>query len=256
MDRVKKEKFECVRDGLTIRGHVFGRSSSPKKAVILSHGFLANEESVKGYALMIARLGYVTFTYDFCGGGIVCSSDGASEDMTVFTEVKDLKSVIAYVKSLRCVIPEEVSILGCSQGGFVSALTAAELKEEISSLIMLYPALCIPDDARKGDMLIYRFDPENIPDIIGNLPMKLGGDYARTVMDFDPFEAIKGYGGRTLLIHGTKDEIVDVSYSRRAVECYEDISYTEIEGGKHGFKGVHEKEARAAITSFLSQDSE
>lgn len=54
--------------------------------------------------------------------------------------------------------------MGCSQGGFVSGMTAAQLKEQIRGLIMFYPALCIPDDARKGHMMFSEFDPQNIPD--------------------------------------------------------------------------------------------
>ena len=73
--------------------------------------------------------------------------------------------------------PAGISLLGCSQGGFVSGLLAAELGEGvIDRLIMFYPAVCIPDDARKGKMMFFRFDPGIIPAVLGRFPMKLGGD--------------------------------------------------------------------------------
>ena len=37
--------------------------------------------------------------------------------------------------------------MGCSQGGFVSALVAAKNNFPIEKLVLFYPALCIPDDA-------------------------------------------------------------------------------------------------------------
>lgn len=43
-----------------------------------------------------------------------------------------------------------ISLVSCAtnsgKGGFVSSLVAAELKDKIKNLIMLYPALCIPDN--------------------------------------------------------------------------------------------------------------
>ena len=57
--------------------------------------------------------------------------------------------------------------MGCSQGGFVSALfAAAHPNVVVSRLILFYPALCIPEDARRGKMLMYAFDPSNIPEQI------------------------------------------------------------------------------------------
>ena len=38
------------RAGLKIRGHVFGKASHPQDAVILSHGFMANERMCHKYA--------------------------------------------------------------------------------------------------------------------------------------------------------------------------------------------------------------
>ena len=41
---------------------------------------------------------------------------------------------------------KRIVLIGESQGGLVSALAAAERKRQISSLILIYPALCIPDN--------------------------------------------------------------------------------------------------------------
>ena len=94
----RKEKIEFRRGGLTIRGHVRGRREEPQHAVILSHGFLANEKMCCRYAEVLAGLGFLAVTYDFCGGGIRCRSDGRTEDMTVLTEKEDLLAVLAGVR--------------------------------------------------------------------------------------------------------------------------------------------------------------
>ena len=69
--------------------------------------------------------------------------------MSVLTEKEDLKAVIEFLKARSEINEKCLFLLGASQGGFVSLLTAAELKEEIRALVLYFPALCIPDDWRK-----------------------------------------------------------------------------------------------------------
>ena len=244
-------KFTCKRDDLTIRGHIWGKQEGRQKAVILSHGFLANERSCFPYAKLLASMGYLAVTYDFCGGGIICRSDGRKQDMTVLTEKKDLLAVITYIREQYDV--SDVFLLGCSQGGFVSGLTAAELKDTIVRLILFYPAVCIPDDARSGKMMFYKFDPEHIPDLLGKYPMKLGGDYARTVINMDPYREMTGYSGPVLLVHGTEDPIVNLSYARKLKEIYPDCQYEEIQGAGHGFEGEYDQYACELLRDFMKQ---
>lgn len=243
-------KINFNRNGMTIRGHVFGKKNHPQDVVILSHGFMANERMCYKYAKLLAEIGFLAITFDFCGGGIISRSDGHSQNMTIFTEKEDLLAVIEGVKQQFS--PTGITLLGCSQGGFVSGLLAAELKEKvIDRLILFYPAVCIPDDARKGKMMFYRFDPNNIPDVLGRFPMKLGGDYAKTVIDMDPYEALKGYNGPVLLVHGTADNIVDISYSRKLKEIYPNCTYEEIEGGGHMFKGEADKKTCRILRNYM-----
>ena len=219
------------RGNLKIRGHVFGKQSHPQDAVILSHGFMANERMCFKYAKLLAEMGFLAVTFDFCGGGIISRSDGRSQDMTIFTEKADLMAVIEGVK--KQFSPAGITLLGCSQGGFVSGLVAADLGEKvIDRLILFYPAVCIPDDARKGKMMFFRFDPDDIPAVLGRFPMKLGGDYARTVIGMNPYEVLNGYAGPVLMIHGTSDKIVNILYARQLKEIYPDCTCDILPGLK------------------------
>ena len=97
---ITRTSFHCTRDGLTIRGAVYRRKDGNRlPIVILSHEFMTNRLFVARYAKMFAELGYAAFTYDFCGGCVVGSSGGRSEDMTVFTECRDLEAVMVYARS-------------------------------------------------------------------------------------------------------------------------------------------------------------
>ena len=53
---MKKNSFSCKRDNRTIRGHVWGVPERSRHAVILSHGFLANERMCWKYAKLLADM--------------------------------------------------------------------------------------------------------------------------------------------------------------------------------------------------------
>lgn len=248
----KKETFYCYRDELRIYGVQYVPKGENLPILIISHGFMADCTSVKKYAETFAKKGYACFIFDFNGGGIRSKSEGKTTDMTVYTEVKDLKTVISHAKSLPFTDASRVILMGCSQGGVVSAMTAAELGPAIAKLVLFYPALCIPDDARKGQMISAKFDPQNIPDVLSCGPMKLGRDYPACVMEKDIYEMIGGYTGPVLIVHGTKDAIVDISYSVKAHQIYADSSLVTVHGGGHGFLGKHDRLAVYALWQFLN----
>lgn len=250
-----KRRFFCYRDGLKIVGTVFfpkGRKEN-YPAIIISHEFMANRFFSYPYAKALVKEGYAVFCYDFCGGGIISASDGSSTEMSVLTEVEDLKAVIAYVSGLPYINEKELILIGCSQGGLVSALVAASLGEKIKRLVLFYPALSIPDDVRAGKMLMVRFDPSNIPDRFRCGTMLLGKCYANAVMEMDAYSIIPLYKGDVLIIHGTHDGLVDISYSRKVIEAYKKassnriVSLKEIRGAGHIF--THHKYIRDAIIS-------
>ena len=167
--------FECNRGDLTIRGTEYRPEGENLPVAIVCHGFMAWQDTVRQYAKELARMGYCAYCFDFCGGSVMKKgkSDGETTDMSVLTEVQDLEAVITYVQSLPYT-GSELLLMGCSQGGFVSALVAAKHPELVNKLVLFYPALCIPDDARAGKMMFAKFDPKNIPECINCGPMKLG----------------------------------------------------------------------------------
>ena len=60
----------------------------------------------------LAEMGYVAFTFDFCGGSAMCGkSDGKTTEMSVLTETKDLKAVIEYVRNLSYTDSEVRAVL-------------------------------------------------------------------------------------------------------------------------------------------------
>lgn len=255
----KKSKFNCVRNGLTIRGVEYRPEGDKLPVAIVSHGFMANHKTVLQYVKLFAEMGYAAYAFDFCGGCVIGGmSDGKTSDMSVLTEVEDLKAVVEYVSALPYTDAENLTLMGCSQGGFVSALTAAELKDKVAKLVLFYPALCIPDDARSGKMMFAKFDPKNPPESFRCGPMKLGKQYITDVIEMNPFEAIAPYTRDVLIVHGTADKIVNMRYAKEALETYEarktgSVKLHYIDDGKHMFSKKHDITAMEHLRSFIER---
>lgn len=260
MKTIIKTPFKCYKNGLTIRGFEYRPGGDDLPIAVISHGFMANHKTVVQYAKLFAELGFAAYCFDFCGGCVIGGkSDGKTTDMSVLTETEDLKAVIAYAKGLPYTDENTLVLMGCSQGGFVSALTAAELKEQVTKLVLFYPAFCIPDDARAGKMMWAKFDPANIPEIVRCGPMKLGRCYMADVINMNPFEEIKEYDGDVLIVHGTKDKIVNASYAERAVAVYNarengTAKLYFIDGGGHMFSQKHDVSAISILRDHIQNN--
>ncbi|MGN1053002.1 MAG: alpha/beta hydrolase family protein, partial [Candidatus Scatosoma sp.] len=127
--------------------------------------------------------------------------------------------------------------------------------DEVGGLILQYPALLIPDAARKGEMLWMKFDPNDIPEQMWSGPMCIGKRYVTDVMEIDTLPTITQYTGNVLIIHGDNDTLVNVSGSENAKDAYlaagANVRMEIIEGGKHIFlKPKHINAAKLFISEF------
>lgn len=273
--RIKSNSFECTSNGKTIRGLEFrpaggtgssgtgstGSGTGGLPIMIVSHGFMANWMTTVAYAVQWAMQGFCAYCFDFVGGGFGIRSDGKLKDMTVRTEVEDLKNVILYAKAQPYTDSNELYLMGCSQGGVVSALTAAELgTDAVKKLVLFYPAMCIPDDAWSGKMIFFKFDPDNVPDHVGFGAMTIGGNYIKVAQQMDIFNEIKKYTGPVFIAHGTKDGIVPFEYGRKAYEAYKaagaDAVFMTCPRAPHGWPnfGPTDRDAFFAAKEFVLKD--
>ena len=230
------------RDTNRIYGVMYYNPVTSKKqpAVILSHSSSLTHEAMRGYASAIAKMGYAAYCFDFCGGSDKSKSGGSTDDMTVFTEVEDLRAVVKTVKSLGYVEPSEVYLLGSSQGGLVSALLADECPDDFAGMILFYPAFNIPEMVSKfsgfGDWGDFG-DFGDWGDFGGM--MSMSEKYINSIKDFDVWSHIGKFPKPVCIIHGTADMIVPISNSEKAVGLYPSATLNKIEGANHGFNAAN-----------------
>ena len=213
--------------------------------VILSHSASLTADAMNAYAVAIAKAGFCAYAFDFCGACDESRSDGNVDDMTPFTEVDDLKAVIATMKAIPGVNPEKICLLGSSLGGLVSALTAEDSSLGVAGLILFYPAFNIPDlialmdqfggfgGGSWGDFGDFG-DWGDFGDF-GGFGMNYSEAFCNSMRGYDVYANIGTFAKKVLILHGSNDMIVKISYSQQAVETYPDASLITIEGANHGF---------------------
>lgn len=230
---------------------IFGIKSVPagndKKGVaIVSHGFNGTHHFARDYFDTLNSLGYTVFGFDFPCGSIYSRSDNNTAAMSIPDEKNDLKAIVRYFLNQPDTDKDRIVLIGESQGGLVSALAASEMKDTVSNLILIYPALCIPDDWNKRYKTV-----EEIPDttFLWNVP--LGKRFFTEIRDLDVFESISGYEGPVQIIHGSKDGIVPLRYAEEAMKRYKDAHLGVIPGAGHGFNPEERIVSNKFVKEFL-----
>lgn len=247
---VRSEEHWCQRGEKRIYGVLYRPETAQGRLplVIVSHGFGGNNQWGKPYAEVLTKRGYLVYCFDFCGGGNRSRSDGKTTEMSIFTERDDLKAVLHNLRQLPEVDTTRITLMGESQGGIVTAITAAEVEPLVHDIVLFYPAFCIPDDSRR------RFpNPQDMPEEGEIWGVKLGRCYGEGLYDYDVYKVIGTFRKPVLIVHGDSDRIVPVSYSDRAAQKYHDVEYHVLHGVDHGYQGLAQWLATEFVVEFLAR---
>lgn len=219
--------------------------------VIMSHGYNGHHSDQAYMAEYLVANGIGAVCYTFCGGSLRDQSGFPTTAMTLFTEKQDLLAILDEVRYLDWVDKERIYLFGSSQGGMVSALAAEDRKDQIRGMILQYPAFCIADDWRKQFPRL-----EDIPEEIVLWDMTLGRGFAETVHDFVLEEQTGKFDKPVLIVHGTDDDVVPISYSEHAAERYPDARLEVFPGEGHGFTVEGDRRTAEMVLAFVQGRSD
>ena len=247
--KIKAQELCVGEEGSRIYGRLWLPEGKEGKlpTVICSHGMHSSHRNTEyniGKALAMA--GFAVYCFDFRGGSAHSKSQGDPADMSVFTEQNDLNLVMDEIRKLPVVDTENLFLMGESQGGFVSAITAEQRPEEIKAMVLYYPAFCIPEDARNRYPNI-----EAIPEKTGEKANMMGKAYHEKLSDYDVYEHLAGFEKPVLIIHGDKDDGVKLHYSERAASVFPDAQLKVLEGQGHGFNPAGVEAAARMTYDFI-----
>ena len=197
--------------------------------VIYSHGLGASVEHDEEVQKTLAKSGVAVFSFEFAGGSSSSSpkSEGATTEMSVLTEVQNLKDAIRIASGMEYTDPQKIYLMGSSQGGLVTALTAEELTN-IAGLFLFYPAFSLPDDIRSSFPKL-----DEVPETFNLLGTKIGKKYITDIYDMDAYANLDKLKIPVHIYHGKDDNIVPLTASQKAVKRLKDARLTTLEDTGH-----------------------
>ncbi len=254
--------------------------------VVLVHGYPLDGHSWELQTRELLAAGYRVITYDRRGFG-ASSKVGSGYDYDTFA--KDLDTVLTTL-DLRDVILVGFS-MGTGELARYVRNHGHERVAKLAFLASLEPFLVQRDDnpegvpqavfdgivdAARGDRYawftqfykdFYNLDENlgtriseevvraNWITAVGSAPVAAYAVVPTWIEDFRPdVEAVRDAGKPTLILHGTKDNILPIDASgRRFHAAVPDAEYVEVEGAPHGLLWTHADEVNAALLAFVGR---
>ena len=224
------KEYDFDSNGKDIYARAFVPDASGRvPLVIFSHGLGANVEHEEEVQKTLAKAGIAVFSLEFAGGSSSSSpmSEGLTTDMSVLTEVQNLKDAIRIASGMEYADPQRIYLMGSSQGGLVTALTAEQLTN-IAGLFLFYPAFSLPDDIRSSFPKL-----DEVPETFNLLGTKIGKKYITDIYDMDPYANLEKLGMPVHIYHGKDDNIVPITASQKALKRLKDARLTTLDDTGH-----------------------
>lgn len=229
----------CMNNGNRIYGIAYipvAETETRFPLVIHAHGMGANHRSGVGYAERYAEKGFAVYTFDFPGGSRPENenkSDGDPMQNSAVTEADDLQAILDIAMKWEFVDPDNIFLEGGSMGGLVATMVALDHPEKVKGMILLYPALYMPQAITAG-----YGSPDDVPETLSfGKDYELGAAFARDLFDVDVVSRLGDFPGNVVIVQGSEDPLVSASSIEEASKLFRHADFYLIDGAGHGFDG-------------------
>ena len=254
---IVSEEYSVSYDDKQLYGKITApRDYKSKKlpTIVIAHGLNNTLEQYDMYSQLLAKQGYLVYSFDFYGGSRQSKSGGQDMlNMSVKTELTDLTQVMEKLRSEAFVDKSKMSLFGASQGGVVASLYTAAYPDRVHKLLLIFPAFVLFDDAKATYHELGSPDYDQLPDSLTHHTTTLGKIYLIDALDIDIRAEQAKITAPTLIIHGTDDAVVPYQYAVEASQTIPNAELVTVEGGEHRIDERFAITAAPAIQKFLKE---
>ncbi len=240
-------------DGINIAGRLYLPDGQiPCPTVCVCHGVPAGipVPADGGYPLLAERIcheGFAVFIFNFRGTG----ASGGNFDMPGWT--RDLQAVVDYLWALPQV--DYLSLLGFSAGAAVSMFVASADSRVSSIVTCACPA--------EFTLFTKVDDSQSVIDHFRSIGIIRDNDFPHSIEEWldglrriSPIDYVAGIAPRPLLlVHGDKDDVVDVSHAHRLFDkAGEPKQIVIVDGAGHRLR--QDDRTMAIVINWLKSQSQ
>jgi hypothetical protein len=253
--RTRRLEYRTL-DGFKIVGDLL-LPARPVCFAILMHGIASNRNEYQQFfrdmATRLAEQRVATLRFDFRGHG---ESSGSSKDISIIGEVLDTKASLNEVGKRW---NRQVALVAMSFAAGPAIICAAELGEEVRSLVLLSPVLDYEATflrpvephmrAVLGSHSLKAFEKTGYVTYDG---LKLSARLVEELRVVRPYNFALDPQTRILVIHGNRDDIVPFKVSARyAANSNHSVEFVTIKRGGHGFRDCNDSTgtSRRSVTN-------
>ena len=256
-DDIVSEEYSISYDDKQLYGKITApRDYKSKKlpTIVIAHGLNNTLEQYEMYSQLLAKQGYLVYSFDFYGGSRQSKSGGQDMlNMSVKTELTDLTQVMEKLSPETFVDKSRMSLFGASQGGVVASLYAAAYPDRVHKLMLIFPAFVLFDNAKETYHELGSPDFNQLPDSLTHHNTTLGKIYLIDALNIDIQAEQAKITAPTLIIHGTDDAVVPYQYAVEASQTIPNAKLVTVEGGEHRIDERFAITAAPAIQKFLKE---
>ncbi len=249
MSATKVKAIVLKVDGLDIAGRLYiPDGKAPYPAVCICHGIPTRlpDPGDRGYPLLAEKIsgeGFAVLIFNLRGSG------ASSGNFDIMGWTRDLRAALDYLWALPGVDRSQLSLLGFSGGAAVSIYIASQDRRVSAVAACSCPAefsLFTPDNA--GQAISHFRDIGVIRD--KDFPPSID-EWLKGFRQVSPASHVSGISPRPLLlVHGSQDEVVDVSQAHRLYQAAgEPKQLVIIKGAGHRLR--QNEQAMASVISWL-----
>ncbi len=207
-------------------GNLFTHNGKRESIVILLHGFLSSKEDMFVVAEALQKAGIDSLAIDYNGHG---ESEGEFSSFTISAAVEDCKAAIDYALANGY---SSVGVFGFSIGGFVALNVAKSIPRKIKALVLGSPVSDFKALFGKADLQDWKSTGMLRS---ANMGLNIHMDYKF----YEDGAALDGYSKfskfeiPSLILHGTKDEVVPPQQSEELVRTLKNVHLLRITNATH-----------------------
>lgn len=197
--------------------------------------------------------GFATLRFDAYGLG---ESTGDKTEVTLTKDVQGLIDIVAYIRNKLGY--QRVSAIGTSYGGQTTLLAAARLNPSFECLALRAPVsnYKAQEDDKLGPEGIAKWKAEGDWHWPGKADPNLRVKYAfyEDASQYNSWEEAPDIHIPVLIVHGDKDEAVDLEQSQKLVDQLPEGKLIVVKGAGHSFsEGTAYQDSFREIEQFLKE---